>query len=186
MVAPDKYSAVWVSHSSMGDFLKCPRAYYLHNVYKDSKTGRKITLVNPALSLGQAVHTTLENLKHMPVVERLARDLFVDFERAWATVSGKKGGFTNETEETATKARGRIMIERVVRNPGPIAKKTVALKESQSGMPPNFFLSAEENIILNGRIDWLEYAEENDGIRVVDSPCAFSYLLVIFTFYPVQ
>ena len=37
-MAVDKYTAVWVSHSSMGDFLKCPRAYFLHNVYKDPKT----------------------------------------------------------------------------------------------------------------------------------------------------
>lgn len=25
----DKYSAVWVSHSSINDFLKCHRAYFL-------------------------------------------------------------------------------------------------------------------------------------------------------------
>jgi ATP-dependent helicase/DNAse subunit B len=58
----DKYSAVWVSHSSMGDFLKCPYAYYLHNIYKDPKTGRKINIVNPSLSLGVAVHEVLEGL----------------------------------------------------------------------------------------------------------------------------
>jgi hypothetical protein len=62
-MAPDKYKAVWVSHSSIGDFLKCPRAYFLHNVYKDPKTGRKINIVSPALSLGLAVHTALESLK---------------------------------------------------------------------------------------------------------------------------
>src|SRR3989344_2127025 len=109
MKAQDKYAAVWVSHSSMGDFLKCPRAYYLHNVYKDPKTGRKITLVNPALSLGQAVHTTLENLKHMPVADRLARDLLADFEKAWATVSGKRGGFPKKGEGNAPKTPGRAV-----------------------------------------------------------------------------
>ena len=65
-----KYDAVWVSHSSMGDFLKCPRAYYLHNVYKNPDTGRKITIVSPALSLGSAVHKTLEALKLWPVKEK--------------------------------------------------------------------------------------------------------------------
>ncbi len=79
----DKYSAVWVSHSSMGDFLKCPRAYYLHNVYKNPDTGRKITIVNPALSLGSAVHATLEALKELPAEERLRRDLVADFEKEW-------------------------------------------------------------------------------------------------------
>ncbi len=167
-MAQDKYTAVWVSHSSIGDFLKCPRAYYLHNVYKDPKTGRKINIVNPALSLGQAVHTTLEGLKNIPVEERLTRDLLTDFEQAWGSVSGKKGGFKTEIEEAESKARGKAMIERVIKNLGPIAKKTVRIKEGHNGMPPNFFLSEEENIILCGLIDWIEYVEEDDSIRVLD------------------
>ena len=83
----DKYGAVWVSHSSMRDFLKCPRAYYLHNVYKNPDTGRKITIVNPALSLGSAVHATLEALGTLPVEARLRRDLVADFEKG---VVGKR------------------------------------------------------------------------------------------------
>jgi hypothetical protein len=125
-----KYDAVWVSHSSMGDFLKCPRLYYLHNVYKSPDTGRKLTIVSPAKSLGSAVHKTLEDLKTLPVEERLTRDLLADFERDWEQVaSGKKGGFASAEEEEAAKARGRAMIERVVKNLGPIKKKTVALKK---------------------------------------------------------
>jgi len=165
----DKYDAVWVSHSSMGDFLKCPRAYYLHNVYKNPDTGRKITVVNPALSLGSAVHATLDVLKALPAEERLRRDLIADFEKEWkANASGKKGGFTNDAEEAKAKARGRAMIERVVKHPGPIAKKIVRLKPSQNDMPPNFYLSEDENIILSGVIDWLEYVEIDDSIRIID------------------
>ncbi len=167
-MAQDKYTAVWVSHSSMGDFLKCPRAYYLRNVYKDPKTGRKINIVNPALSLGQAVHSTLEPLKNISFNERTKRDLLADFEKAWNDVSGKKGGFKNDTEESEIKARGKAMIERVIKNPGPIVRKIIRLKEGHNGMAPNFFLSEEENIILNGRIDWLEYIEQDDSIRVID------------------
>ncbi|OGG62273.1 hypothetical protein A3C19_03550 [Candidatus Kaiserbacteria bacterium RIFCSPHIGHO2_02_FULL_54_22] len=165
----DKYSAVWVSHSSMGDFLKCPRLYFLHNVYKNPDTGRKITIVNPALSLGSAVHATLEALKALPVEERLHRDLLADFEQEWAAnASGKKGGFTSSGEEADAKARGRLMIERVVKNPGPLAKKTVKLKESENSMPPNFVLDEDENIVLCGLIDWLEYVEADDSIRIID------------------
>ena len=164
-----KYDAVWVSHSSIGDFLKCPRAYYLHNVYKNPDTGRKITIVNPALSLGSAVHATLEALKALPVEDRLHRDLLSDFEKEWETsASGKKGGFTSDVEEAGAKARGRAMIERVMKNPGPLSKKTVKLKETENNMPPNFYLSEEENIILCGLIDWLEYVEEDDSIRIID------------------
>ncbi len=164
----DKYTAIWVSHSSMGDFLKCPRAYYLRNVYKDPKTGRKINIVNPALSLGQAVHSTLEPLKNIPYSERTKRDLLADFEQAWGDVSGKKGGFKNDAEESEVKIRGKAMIERVIKNPGPIAQKIIRLPESHNGMSPNFFLSEEKNIILNGRIDWLEYVERDDSIRILD------------------
>jgi len=165
----DKYDAVWVSHSSMGDYLKCPRAYYLHNVYKNPDTGRKVTIVNPALSLGSAVHATLEALKLLPVEDRLQRDLVADFEKEWAAnTSGKKGGFTNEGEEAAAQARGRAMVERVTKHPGPIAKKTVRLKPSQNDMPPNFVLSEGENIILCGVIDWLEYVEQSDSVRIID------------------
>lgn len=167
-MAADKYNAVWVSHSSMGDFLKCPRAYYLHNVYKDPKTGRKINLVNPALSLGQAVHNTLEALKNLPVEERLSRDLVADFEVAWQAVSGKPGGFKTAEEEADYKARGREMIERVIKNPGPLNRKTVRLKDGHNGMPPNFFLSEEDNIILCGLVDWLEYVEADDSVKILD------------------
>ena len=165
----DKYGAVWVSHSSMGDFLKCPRLYYLHNVYKNPDTGRKITIVNPALTLGSVVHATLEALKVLPVEDRLRRDLVADFENEWAVnASGKKGGFTSAAEEADAKARGRAMIERVVKNPGPLEKKTIKLKESENNMPPNFCLSEEDNIILCGLIDWLEYVEADDSIRIID------------------
>ena len=167
-MAQDKYTAIWVSHSSMGDFLKCPRAYYLHNVYKDPKTGRKINIVSPALSLGQAVHSTLEPLRNIPLKERAEINLLDEFEKAWEKVSGKRGGFTNDTEESEAKVRGRAMIERVIKNPGPIARKTVRLKESHNNMPPNFFLSDDDNIILCGLIDWLEYVEADDSIRILD------------------
>jgi ATP-dependent helicase/DNAse subunit B len=152
----------------MGDFLKCPRAYYLHNVYKNPDTGRKINIVSPALSLGSAVHTTLEALKELPVAERLKRDLLADFEKDWQSVAGKSGGFKSKEEEAEAKARGRAMIERVIKNLGPIKHKTVRLKPGKNGMAPNFYLSEDENIILNGRIDWLEYVPEDDSVRVID------------------
>jgi ATP-dependent helicase/DNAse subunit B len=165
---PDKYKATWVSHSSMGDFIRCPRAYYLHNVYKDPKTGHKINTVSPALSLGVAVHNTIEALKDIPLEKRFERDLYADLESEWKKVSGKIGGFRNPEEEEIAKSRGIAMIKRVLESPGPIAQKTVRLKEEEGGMAPNFFLSPEENIILNGRIDWLRYNEEDNTLTVID------------------
>ncbi len=167
-MAQDKYSAVWVSHSSMGDFLKCPRSYYLRNIYKNPETGKKINVVTPALSLGVSVHEVVEGLVEFKAEERATVPMLEQFEEAWKKVSGKRGGFTDSAIEAETKARGIAMIERVQKNMGPLLKKAVKLKEGANGMPPNYYLSEEENIILCGKIDWLEYVPEDDSVRVID------------------
>jgi len=164
----DKYSAVWVSHSSMADFLKCPRAYFLHNVYKNPKTGKKINIINPALALGQIVHEVVEGLAQYKAEERFNQPILQTFESAWEKISGLRGGFKSKTEEEETKARGRLMIERVMKNPGPLKNKTVKLKPAKNDMPPNFYLSEPDNIILCGKIDWLEYVPETDSVRLID------------------
>ncbi len=164
----DKYNSVWVSHSSMGDFLKCPRAYYLKNIYKDPKTKRKMGIVTPALSLGSAVHEVVEGLGNYKAEDRNIIPVFDQFEKVWQRFSGKKGGFLNLNEENDAKERGLAMIKRVKENMEPLLLKTVKLKEGKNGMPPNYFLSEEDNIILCGKIDWLQYSEKDDGVHVLD------------------
>lgn len=155
----DKYSAVWVSHSSMGDFIKCPRLYYLHNVYKDPKTNRKMTLVTPHMSLGIAVHNVLEGLGNYPSEQRMERDLRAQFEEEWLKVTGKKGGFLSEEQEEEFKIRGKEMINTAIKDPRFLVNKRIKLP--QSNMPCNFYLSEDDNIILNGLIDWIEYLPDN-------------------------
>jgi len=166
-MAQDKYGAVWVSHSSINDFLKCPRAYFLHNVYKNPR-GKKINVVNQHLSLGIAVHETLEGLLRYKADQRFLKPLTETFEENWAKVSGKVGGFKSTEEEAEAKARAKKMIERVDQNRGPLAKLAVKLKEHANNMPPNFYLSEEHNIILSGKIDWLQYMPETDSVKVID------------------
>lgn len=159
----DKYSAVWVSHSSMGDFLKCPRLYYLHNMYKDPKTGRKISLVTPALSLGVAVHNTIEPLAGVAAETRMNQPLLQIFDKQWKEVSGKIGGFTNPDEEVVAYERGKAMIQRVIDNPGPLVQKAVRLK----GELPSTTID-EDGIILCGKIDWLTYVPEDNSLHILD------------------
>lgn len=162
----DKYKAVWVSHSSMGDFIKCPRLYYLHNVYKDPKSGNKIAITSPHMSLGVAVHNVLENLVNFKKEERFKRDLFADYEENWKKVSGKIGGFTSDEMEQEFKERGRAMLEKVIANPGPLTGLTVNFYKGD--MLPNYFLNGEyENIILCGKVDWIEYLPDGT-LRVID------------------
>ncbi len=164
----NNYGAVWVSHSSMGDFIKCPRAYYLKNMWKNPDNNRKMSIVNPVLSLGSAVHDVLEGLAQYKAEERQNVKVFSQYEEVWKKYSGKIGGFSDAEEEQKFKERGRKMIERVMNNMGPLKNKALKLKEAEGGMPPNFLLSEEDNIILCGKIDWLEYVPETDSIKVLD------------------
>lgn len=160
----DKYSAVWVSHSSLGDYLKCPRAYFLRNVYRDPKSNKKISVMEPPLALGQAVHDAIEGLSKIPTEERFAEPLLARFEKSWENVSGAKGGFTSAEQEEKAKARAIAMIARVSDHPGPLLHKAIKIRQDL----PYYWLSEADNIILCGKVDWLEYVEDTDSVRIID------------------
>lgn len=159
----DKYTAFWVSHSSISDFLKCPRSYYLKNVYRNPKTNRKIQIMAPSLALGQIVHEVLESLSVLPQDTRLKESILDKFNRKWEKVSGVKGGFYSPVTETTFKERGEEMLRRVIKNPGPLLNLAVKIKEEL----PHYWLSEEDNIILCGKIDWLEYLPD-ESVHIID------------------
>ncbi len=160
----DKYSATWVSHTSISDFLKCPRAYFLKHVYKDPVSNKKIKLMSPPLALGQAVHEVIEGLSILPVDKRFQTPLVKLFENSWKKVSGKSGGFINADTEARYRTRGEEMLKRVTDHPGPIKNQAVKIKMDL----PNYWLSEDENIILCGKIDWLEYLPSTDSVHIID------------------
>lgn len=160
----DKFSAVWLSHSSIRDYLACPRAYFLRNIYKDPQTGNKITVMSPPLALGQAVHDVIESLSTLPIEERLKTPLTKRFEIAWEKVAGKKGGFRDVSEETRFRSKGEAMLTRLEKNPGPILGKAIKLREKL----PYFWLTGTDNIILCGKIDWLSYNDSRDSVHIID------------------
>lgn len=160
----DRYSAYWISHTSISDFLRCARAYYLKNVYRDPKNNHKIKLMSPALALGQCVHEVLESLSTLPRNRRFDVSLLKKFDSAWEKVSGKKGGFFNDEMEHKYKTRGREMMKRVTQNPGPIAELSVKINMDL----PYYWISEEDNLILCGKIDWLEYLPETDSVHIID------------------
>jgi ATP-dependent helicase/DNAse subunit B len=160
----DKFTATWVSHSSISDFLKCPRAYYLNNVYKDPKTGHKISITSPAMSLGSAVHNVLESLSTIPTPVRFKESLISKFEETWKSYTGKKGGFTSKDQEQEYKKRGEEMVKSVMKNPGPLKRLSVKINQDL----PHYWISPEDNIILCGKVDWLEYFPDSDTVGIVD------------------
>ena len=165
-MTPDKFKAVWVSHSSIADFVKCPRLYYLRNVYKDPRTGNKFNIVTPALSLGGAVHEVIESLSVLDSDLRFKDSLLDKFDKVWEKYSGKIGGFKDATTESEFKERGRQMLLKITENPGVLINKAIKIK-SDDGLP-FYWLSEEENIILCGKIDWLHYIPETDSVEIID------------------
>ena len=161
---PDKYAATWISHSSLSDFMACPRSYYLKNVYKSPTSGNKIQLIGPALTLGQVVHGVLESRSKLGVADRFKQPLLEQYEELWAQFSGKRGGFTDASEEQRYKERGAQMLRNVMANPGPLSKLAVKIRVDL----PFYWLSEADEIILCGKIDWLEHMPEVDGVRIVD------------------
>lgn len=163
----DKFKALWISHSKISDFLKCPRLFYLRNVYKDPRTRHKITVMTPSLALGQAVHSVVESLSDLALDERFLIPPMDKLDIAWESIRGKLGGFNSPEEEDSFKKRAADMIKNVIDNPGPILKKAVKPKRDESGLSWYWF-NEEENIILSGKIDWLEYLESKDSVHIID------------------
>lgn len=161
---PDKFAATWVSHSSLGDFLACPRSYYLKNIYRNPETGHKVQLMSPALALGQIVHRVLESLSIIPTEKRMAQPILEQYEQEWKSIRGKAGGFQSDSQEEMFRERGADMIRRVLKNPGPIKQKAVKIAADL----PQYWLSEEDEIILCGKIDWLEYFADQDAVSVLD------------------
>ncbi len=160
----DKYSAVWVSNTSIRNFLECPRAYYLKNVYRDPQTNNKIKIINPPLAMGQVVHEVLESLSKLPVNKRFQESLQGKLDKAWKKIAGEKGGFPNKEVEQEYKKKARGMISKVTQTPGPLKRLAVKIQMDL----PHYWLSKEKGIILCGKIDWLEYLPEKDAVHIID------------------
>jgi hypothetical protein len=160
----DKFSAVWLSHSSINTFKSCPRTYYLSSIYRDPRTGHKIALTTPAMSLGTVVHSVIESLSILPVTERFKISLIAKFQTAWEKVHGQLGGFPDEETEKRYYNRGEDMLRRVMNHPGPLLNKAVKIKADL----PYYWISEEDNLILCGKLDWLEYLESEDAVNIID------------------
>lgn len=120
--------------------------------------------MKPPLAMGQVVHGLLDSLSQLPTDERFKQPLDKILDEMWLAITGKKGGFSSIHEEETYHDRARAMIKRVQDNPGPIARKALKMKEDI----PYYWLSQEDNLILCGKIDWIEYLEDTDSVHIID------------------
>ena len=153
---------LWISHSAISDFERCPRFYYLRNLYRDPKTNHRVQVVDPYLTLGMVVHKTIEEISKLPEEKRLEAPLVNKFEMKWQFYTGKKGGFVSLEKEEGFKKRGLEMIKK--------------LEDSQIIKTPNYKMGEElpkvrlfkeEELILVGSIDWVETLP-GGGLHIID------------------
>lgn len=156
-------NTIWISHSSLSDFEKCTRLYFLRNLYRDKKIGNnfRIQVANPYLSLGEVVHDAIDNLvsRYEPA-ERNKDKTMHELSRGWMLKPGKIGGFKSSAQEKEFKQRSVAMAERFLAN-----------KEFSKGTPirvdfPKKKLFDDKDLVLVGNFDWLEPHE--DGLHVMD------------------
>jgi hypothetical protein len=133
-------------------------------MYRDPRNGHKLAIASPSFALGCAVHEVLESLSTLPVTERFKVPLLERFDTAWDKACGQKGGFENDEVEKRFYDKGKDIISRVATHPGPLQNKAVKIKMDL----PHYWLSEEDNIILCGKLDWLEYIEPVNGVHIID------------------
>lgn len=150
--------AIFLSHTSLNDFLNCQRAYYLKNIYRDPKSGLRIQVASPYLSLGSTVHDTIHWF--LDLKGQVSKDqLLKKFENFWLKFTGKRGGFSSSEDEEIFKKRGINMVINFYDHADSLGKSTP--------LPsfPKYVLF--EDVILNGNFDFL--GELPDGsIHVID------------------
>lgn len=160
----DKFSAVWLSHSSIANFKHCPRAYYLSSIYRDPRSGHKISLITPSMALGSAVHEVLDSLSTLPTAERFKLSLIDRFQKVWSKYHLERGGFADQASQDLYQKRGQDMLRRVMAHPGPLLEKAVKIKMDL----PYYWISEPDNLILCGKLDWLEYSPAGDSVAIID------------------
>lgn len=161
--------AIFISHTSLNDFLSCHRAYYLKNIYRNPKTGYRIQVAFPYISLGATTHNAirwfLENQDNHSLLK--LNDQFRNF---WWKYHAKRGGFASLEEEAVFGRRGLKMLENFLNN---YPKLEPMVKSAKFPKYPLI-----ENVILTGNLDYagqlpdgsLHVVDFKTGTKDEDSP----------------
>lgn len=150
--------AIFLSNTSLGDFLNCPRSYYLKNVYRNPKSGYRIQVASPYISLGATVHDAIKWFLENQDKQSLLK-LSDQFRNFWWKYHGKRGGFSSKEEEKLFGQRGLKMLENFLANFKKLEKMV------QFDKFPKYPLT--ENVVLTGNLDYV--GQLSDGsLHVID------------------
>lgn len=138
--------ALWISYTALKDYLRCPRSYFLKNRYRDPKTGNRLQITSPYMTLGALVHDSIK--WYLMTGRRASKDELVkQFKNHWLKYRGKRGGFTSKEEEAEFGKRGLAMLDNFLKN----------VSNLEPHVPLFDFLRfrLDDKIILNGRVDFV-------------------------------
>lgn len=149
---------IFVSYTSISDFLKCPRAYFLKNIYRDPKTGFRLQIASPYLSLGSTVHDAVK--WYLDLKGQVTKSGLEDkFRNLWLKYRGKRGGFESREQEGDFGKRGLKMLDNFFQNAQILEKITHKMDFPK--------LNLFEDVILMGNFDFI--GEKEDGsLHVLD------------------
>lgn len=151
---------LWISYSAIKNFDNCSRLYYFTSIYRNPKTGNRVQIVNPYLSLGSAVHEAIDDLLDLAPSKRANTSLVGRLEKAWVKYEGKRGGFVSKKQESEFKERGVRMIKKVEGSPLLSARSLKKEKE----LPK---MSLFDGVDLVGSFDWIELLPDN-SLHIID------------------
>jgi CRISPR/Cas system-associated exonuclease Cas4 (RecB family) len=157
----DYKKILWISHSAISSYEKCPHLYYLEYEYRNPETNNRIQIVNPYLALGSAVHETIEELLDVPIKRRTKVSLEERFSDIFEKYRGFNGGFISKKKEEDFFARGLKMVKRV--------QDSDFLSRPSTNTTSNFpnMNLLGESVKLVGSIDWVELLP-NGKAHIID------------------
>ncbi len=145
----DYKKILWISHSAISSYEKCPHLYYLEYEYRNPATNNRIQIVNPYLALGSAVHETIEELLDVPIKKRIKVSLEKRFSEIFEKYRGFNGGFISKKKEEDFFNRGLKMVKQVQDSNFLSLPSTNTI----SNFPSMNLIG--QNIKLVGSIDWV-------------------------------
>ncbi len=157
----DFQKILWISHSAISSFERCPHLYYYEYEYRNPQTGNRIQITNPYLALGSSVHETIEELVDVPIKERVKIPLKERFQQIFENYRGLRGGFISKKKEDDFYKRGLKMVE-MVESSGFLKKPSTSL---DSNFPTVDLLGSDVKLV--GSIDWVEVLSSG-GAHIID------------------
>lgn len=148
---------IYISYTGLTDYLKCPRSYYLKNIYRD-KDGFRLQIISPFLTLGAVVHDSIK--WYLQMNGQITWEQFEKkFRNLWLKYSGKKGGFLSKNEEVSFDKRGLKILKNFFDNAKVLSQPMPFLQF------PKYFL--KQDIILVGNMDFVGLLPDGT-LHVVD------------------